>query len=118
MVVLPERPSASVIATGSEVELAVDDGIEILLPPDDALEDAGEMLLVGAGDGAVVRVLADAVGLELVDHLGEIGAGHVHLVERLHGGKPRPAPRQGAAAWDVRSGVVGAAHAWVLTFRI
>ena len=59
------------------------------------------MFGVCPGNGTVFGVAAQPVRLELLDDLVEIGLGHVHLVERLHGGETRPAARE-ARCWRGR----------------
>ena len=58
---------------------------------------------------AVLGVIAEPVVLELLDHRGKVGLGQVHLVERLHGGEPGLAAREGRAP-ACASAFAGRAH--------
>ena len=67
---------------------AVDRRVERLLVAHDAGDNVAEEGGVGVAILVAVDLLAEPVGLELGDHLGQRRAAEVHLVERLHGGEP------------------------------
>src|SRR5205814_5381719 len=102
---------------------------DLALAPHHALEHAGEVLRVRLGTRAIVRAVvgfaAQPVRLELVDDGGQIGLGQVHLIERLHRGKPGLATREplvvarslagrahtGPSSANTRSSAIRARHA-------
>ena len=76
------QPSASCLSIrGSIAELLAHHAF------DEVAEEGG----LGVAILAALDLLAEAMGLELGDDLVEIDPGHVHLIERLHGGKARGA---------------------------
>jgi hypothetical protein len=79
--------------------MLLDGAVDLALLAHHAFDDVlqkGEIRLAAL---AVLEGFAHAPGAELRQHLGKIGAGDVHLVERLHGAEPR----RGARHLAVRS---------------
>src|SRR5690606_11580336 len=74
-----------------------DDRIDDLLVLDHAGEDGAEPLGVGLAVLRAVHLLAEAELLVFGGDLEDAGAGHVHLVERLHGREPGRAALVGLA---------------------
>ena len=77
--------------------MAVDERIDAALLAHHALDDVAEELRLGVAILRAFDFLPEPVGLELGDHVGEVDAGHVHLVERLNGGKSRRGPCLGTS---------------------
>ena len=69
-------------------ELLVDQRIDLELLAHHAIDEVAEEGGFGVGILAALDLLAEPMRLELGDHLVEVDAGHVHLIERLHGGEP------------------------------
>src|SRR5689334_16929402 len=79
--------------TPSFGELFVDQRIDLELLAHHTLDEVAEKGRLGIAILGPLDLLAQAMLHELGDHLVQIDAGHVHLIERLDGGKPRGAPR-------------------------
>ena len=74
-------------------ELLVDQRVDTALLAHHALDEVAEEGGLGIAILAAFDLLAEPMRLELGDHIVEVDAGHVHLVERLDGGESRRAPR-------------------------
>jgi hypothetical protein len=74
-------------------KLLVDQRIDLELSAHHAFDEVTEEGGLGVAILRALDLLAQAVLLELGDHLVQVDAGHVHLIERLDGGKPGGAPR-------------------------
>src|SRR4029079_3048423 len=69
-------------------KLLVDQRIDLELLAHHAIDEVAEEGGFGVGILATLDLLAEPMRLELGNHLVEVNAGHVHLIERLHGGQP------------------------------
>ena len=67
----------------------MDGRVELALVADDAGNDLAEEGRIGIAILVAVDLLAEPIGLELGEHLRQRRAGKLHLIERLHGRKPR-----------------------------
>ena len=56
-----------------------------------AADERAEEISFRLAKPAAFDLLAEAMHLELGDDLVQVDSGHIHLVERLHRGKPRGA---------------------------
>ncbi len=78
-------------------------------------QHAGDDIAEEGGFGReILRALdlaADPVALELGEDFVEAGAGDIHLIERLHGGKPRGAALVGLARFLVVASGLARHHA-------
>src|SRR5262245_25640477 len=77
-------------------QLLVDERIDLDLLAHHARDQVAEEGGLGVSILAILDLLAETMRLEFGDYVGQVDAGHVHLVERLHGGKPGGAARSGA----------------------
>ena len=69
-------------------QLLIDQRIDLELFAHHALDEIAEEGCLGVALLAVLDVLAETLGFELGDHLVQVDAGHVHLIERLDRGEP------------------------------
>src|SRR3569832_2467506 len=74
-----------------------DAGIDLFLVLRHAAHEACEELGIGFAGGAGLRLAAEAVFDEFAHDLLGVDARQLHLIERLHGGKPRRAARLAVA---------------------
>src|SRR6476661_2822121 len=68
-------------------QMTIDERIDAALLAHHALDDVTKKLRLCVAILAALDLLAQAVGFELGDNAVQIDGGHVHLIERLHGGK-------------------------------
>ena len=84
-------------------KVAIDERIDAALLAHHAFDDVAEELRLGIAILRAFDFLPEPMGLELGDHVGQVDAGHVHLVERLDGGESCRGPRLGASSrWTSR----------------
>ena len=86
-------------------EVAIDERIDAALLAHHAFDDVAEELRLRVAILRAFDFLPEPMGLELGDHVSEVDAGHVHLVERLDGGKSCRGPRLGTSARGTSRGL-------------